>query len=99
MTHILVTVDVAGPDIFPDKLICYGQRMGTKFMWRCLLQQGDINCGPSSHHDFIKNYFLSNILKFPLKFSISSQPGWQAGTIKATLTGTNVRIMILIDLI
>ena len=62
MTHILVTVDVAGPDIFPDKLICYGQRMGTKFMWRCLLHQGDINCGPSSHPDFIKNYFLSNFL-------------------------------------
>ena len=48
VTHILVTVDVAGPDIFPDKLICYGQRMGTKFMWRCLLHQGDINCDPSS---------------------------------------------------
>ena len=43
------------------------------------IEQVDFNCGPSSYHDFIKNYFLSNILKFPLKFSISSQPGWQAG--------------------
>ena len=85
MTHILVTVDVAGPDIFPDKLICYGQRMGTKFMWRCLLHQDDIDCGPSSHPDFIKNYFLSNYLKFPLKYSISSHPGWQDGTINVTL--------------
>ena len=52
------------------------------------LHQGDINCGASSQADFILNYFLSNFLnflKFPLKFSISSQPGWQAGTIKATL--------------
>ena len=55
-------------------------------------QQGDFNCGASSQADFILNYipknflkFSSNFLKFPLKFSISSQPGWQAGTIKATL--------------
>ena len=26
--------------------------------------QGDNNCGPSWHPDFIKNYFLSNFLKF-----------------------------------
>ena len=54
-----------------------------------LWPQGDFNCDPSSHPDFIKNNFLSNfpsnVLKFPLKFSISSQPVWQAGTIKATL--------------
>ena len=48
-------------------------------------------CGASSQADFILNYFLSNLLKFPkifkfpLKFSISNQPGWQAKTIKATL--------------
>ena len=42
---------------------------------------------PSSHPDFIKNNFPSNVLKFPLKFSISSQPGWQAVTITATLYG------------
>ena len=29
----------------------------------------------------------SNFLQFPLKLSISSQPGWQAGTIKAILYG------------
>ena len=59
------------------------------------LPQGDIYCGASSQDDFILNYFLSNFLKppqisshflkFPLKFSIFSQPGWQAGTIKVTL--------------
>ena len=43
-----------------------------------LMCTGDINCGPSSHPDFIKNYFLSN-------FSISSHPGWQDGTINVTL--------------
>ena len=48
-------------------------------------QQGDFNCGASSQADSILNYFLSKFLKFPLKFSISSQPGWQAGRIKATL--------------
>ena len=57
--------------------------------------QGDFDCGASFQADFILNYFLSNYLKFPqissnclkltLKFSISSQPGWQAGTIKAIL--------------
>ena len=46
--------------------------------------QGDINCGPSSHPDFIKNYFLSNFLKLPLKFSVASHPGWQNGTINVT---------------
>ena len=64
--------------------------------------QGYFNCGSTSQADFVLNYFLSNlikfpqtslnILKFPLKFSISSQPGWQAGTIKATL------LMIMISL-
>ena len=53
------------------------------------IEQVDFNCGPSSYHDFIKNYFLSNILKFPLKFSISSQPGWQAGTNIVTLQITS----------
>ena len=57
--------------------------------------QGDFNCGASSQADFILNYFLSNFLKFPLKFSISSQPSWQAGTIKATLlTNKNFYDMI-----
>ena len=41
--------------------------------------QGDIDCGASSQADFFLNYFS-------LKFSISSQPGWQAGTINVTLT-------------
>ena len=53
------------------------------------LQQGDFNCGASSQADFILNYLLSNLLsyfpKFPLKFSVSPQPGWLTGTIKATL--------------
>ena len=57
--------------------------------------QGDFNCGASSQADFILNYFLSNFLKFPLKFSISSQPSWQAGTIKATLEGGNARKNLL----
>ena len=48
-------------------------------------QQGNLNCGASSQADFILKYFFSKFLKFPLKFSISSQPGWQAGTIKVTL--------------
>ena len=39
-------------------------------------QQGDINCEASSQAGFILNYFLSNFPKFPLKFSIFSQPGW-----------------------
>ena len=59
------------------------------FFLIALLQQGDFNCGASSQADFILNYLLSNFLsyfpKFPLKFSVSSQPGWLAGTIKATL--------------
>ena len=33
----------------------------------------------------ISSQISPNFLKFPFKFSISSQPGWQAGTIKATL--------------
>ena len=49
------------------------------------MRQGDYNCGAPSQADFILNYFLSNFLKFPLKLSISSQPGWQAGTINVTL--------------
>ena len=49
------------------------------------VHQGDFNCGASSQADFILNYFLSKFLKFLLKFSISSQPSWQAGTIKVTL--------------
>ena len=51
--------------------------------------QGDINCGASTHADFILNYFLSNFLanflKFRLKFFLFSQPAWQAGTIEVTL--------------
>ena len=42
----------------------------------CVEQQGDI-CGAFF---FIPNYFLSI-------FSISSHPGWQAGTINVTLLG------------
>ena len=66
------------------------------------MKQGDFYCGASSQADFILNYFLSNFLsnflkfrqispiffKFHLKFFISSQPGWQAGTIKVTLIKT-----------
>ena len=55
--------------------------------------QGDFNCGSSSQAGFILNYFLlnflsisSNVNKFPLKFCISTQPGWQAETIKVTLS-------------
>ena len=33
----------------------------------------------------ISSQFSSNSPNFPLKFSISSQPGWQAGTIEVTL--------------
>ena len=36
----------------------------------------------------IPSQIPSNFLKFPLKFSISSQPDWQAGTIKVTLPKT-----------
>ena len=59
------------------------------------IHQGDINFGASSQANFILNYFLSNFLKFPLKFSTSSQPSWQAGTIKATLEGGNARKNLL----
>ena len=58
--------------------------------------QDGFYCGISSQADFILNYFLSKFLKFLqmflnfLSFSISSQPGWQAGTIKATLPGTDL---------
>ena len=41
-----------------------------------------VTCGASSQADFILKIFP---LKFHLKFSISSQPGWQAGTINVTL--------------
>ena len=51
-------------------------------------QQGDINCEASPQAELILNYFLSNFLSFPLKFSISSQPGWQAGTINVALLQT-----------
>ena len=51
------------------------------------IMQGDIDCGASSQADIILNYFLSNLLEFPLKISISSQPSWQAGTINANLHG------------
>ena len=51
--------------------------------------RGKIDCGASSQADFILNSESSqippNFLEFPLKFSIFSQPGWQDGTIKATL--------------
>ena len=56
--------------------------------------QGGFHCGASTQANSILNYFISKFFKvpkfslklpkFPLKFSISSQPGWQAGTIKAT---------------
>ena len=49
------------------------------------MTQGDFNFGASSQADFILNHFLFNFLKFPLKFSIASQPIWQVGTIKAAL--------------
>ena len=38
----------------------------------------------SQQNVWIDGYIWDN-MKFPLKFSISSQPGWQAGTIKVTL--------------
>ena len=62
--------------------------------------QGDFNRGASSQADFILNYFLSNFLNFPqfspnflksFKFSNSSQPGRQAGTIKATLPACRIK--------
>ena len=53
--------------------------------------QGDINCGDSSQADSILNFFP---LKFPLKFYIASQPGWQAGTINVTLPITNIYVNI-----
>ena len=34
VTHMLITVDLAGPDIYPNKLISFGERMIRKFMWR-----------------------------------------------------------------
>ena len=56
--------------------------------------QGGFHCGASTQASSILNYFISKFFKvpkislklpkFPLKFSNSSQPGWQAGTIKAT---------------
>ena len=54
-------------------------------------KQGGFYYGASYQANFILNYFLSNLLKFPkifkfpLKFSISNQPGWQVKTSKATL--------------
>ena len=41
-----------------------------------------MTCGASFQADFILNYFFSN---FPFKFSISSQPDWQAETVNVTL--------------
>ena len=61
--------------------------------------QGDFDCGTSSQADSILNYFLSNFLKFPLKFSISSQPGCQAGTIKTTLSPPTHNISVMIVLL
>ena len=66
--------------------------MSARYYIEMITTQGDFNCGTSSQADSILNYFLSNFLKFPqfpLKFSISSQPGWQAGQIKVTLQITN----------
>ena len=34
VTHMLITIDLAGPDIYPNKLISFGERMMRKFMWR-----------------------------------------------------------------
>ena len=71
-------------DIFPDDIRealsdifkILKKRNPTKIVTQF---QGVINFGASSQADFILSYF-----KFPLKFSISSQPGWQAGTINLT---------------
>ena len=51
-------------------------------------RQGDFNFGASSQAVFILNYFLSKFFNFPQISSQifhSFQPGWQTGTIKATL--------------
>ena len=34
VTHMLITVNLAGPDVFPNKLHSFWQRMIKKFMWR-----------------------------------------------------------------
>ena len=34
VTHMLVTIDLAGPDIYPKKLHSFGEKMVRKFMWR-----------------------------------------------------------------
>ena len=62
-------------DIFPDDireaLIAIFEILKKRNQTEIVNQfQGDINCGASSQADFILNYFLLNLLKFPLKFSI-----------------------------
>ena len=56
------------------------------------LHQGDINFGASSQAHFSLNYFLSNFLAnfltIRLKFFISPQLSWHAGTINVTLNCT-----------
>ena len=47
----------------------------------------------------ISSQISLNFLKFPLKFSISSQPGWQAGTIKTTLSPPTHNISVMIVLL
>ena len=34
VTHMLVTVNIAGPDIYPNKLHNFAERMACKFLWR-----------------------------------------------------------------
>ena len=81
----LLAVELAswGLSVNDDKLhFCYLKQSRERGLTST---QGDLNFGASSQADFILNYFLSKFLNFPLKFSISSQPGWQAGAIKVTL--------------
>ena len=44
---------------------------------------------PSHRSQLSRAINYLNLLKFPLKISISSQPGWQAGTINFSLAGIN----------
>ena len=47
----------------------------------------------------ISSQISPNFLKFPLIFSISSQPGWQAGTVIATLMITIVIMVAMIMMV
>ena len=61
------------------------------------MTQGDINCGgllPDWLHSKlfqISFQISSKFLKFPLKFSISSQPGWQAVTFNVILSWPTIK--------